>query len=319
MKNRPLPSELPIVGVVVTIWVLCVLTVHGYGTDQTLSNIIVSAVPDGLLAAGLTVCLLAGQIDLSIGSNLAFTGVVFATLEPHVGVVMAAAAGVLSGTGVGMVNAFLVTVVGVQSFVATLGTLLAVQGAAFVVSNGNPVEGTDLPLALRLSKPLFGPVTPSILLLVLVVGAAHLFVTRMRWGREIVAVGGNRAAAAAAGIPANWRVVLSFIISGTLAGIAGVELSAALESGSPLIGSTDLLTAAAGCFLGGVALTGGRGSVVSSVLAVIALSALATGLELSFINAAYQQVITGVVLMAVAAQGLATVVVRRRRSRAPAH
>jgi ribose transport system permease protein len=192
--------------------------------------------------------------------------------------------------------------------------LLLVQGLAFVVSNGEPVNSTDLSFSLDLTKQIAGPFTPSVLLLLAAVALVHFLVTRMGLGREIVAIGGNRSAAEAAGIPVRRRIMLCFVISGTIAGIAGAEQSAALLSGSPIVGSTDLLTAAAACFLGGVALTGGRGSAISSLLAVIALAALANGLELSFINAAYQQVITGVVLVAVAAPALAALVVRRRRA-----
>lgn len=291
----------------VLLWAGFGIFIDGYLTEPTASNVLSRSVTVGLLAAGLTICLLAGQIDLSIGSTLAASGVVLATVEPRQGLVLGIVAGILGGTAVGAINAFLVCVVQVNSFVATLGTLLLVKGAAFVVSGGTPLPISRVDAALRIADPIAGPISLRVIILVALVALASLFVTRTRWGRDIMAIGGHQAAAEAAGIPVRRRISLAFLISGTLAGISGVVLGISLASASPSSGGVELLTAAAAAFLGGVALTGGRGSVISSVLAVVALSSLGVGLELSFVHPAYQTIITGLILVAVAARTFAGV------------
>jgi ribose transport system permease protein len=273
------------------------LAIPGFIQESTFSNVLNRSVTNGILAVGLTLCLVAGQIDLSMASALALAGLVFAILQPDYGIAVGAIAGVLSGTLVGVLNAFLVTVVRVQPFIATLGTLLLARGAAFIVSRGQPITGTALDAALAMNRFVFGPLSYRVLVLLVVAVLGHVFLTRMIPGRDLLAIGGNRNAAVAAGVPVEWRLALVFLLSGTCAGLAGVELGIALMAGSPIIGDTNFLMAAAAAFLGGTALAGGRGSVVATVLATLVLSTLTAGLELSFIGAAYQRILTGIVLL----------------------
>ena len=278
---------------VVVLWLAFALAVEGFWSSAGIGTVLGRSVTDGLLVIGLTICLLGGQIDLSIGSVLALSGVVFSTLQPDYGLGSAALAGVLSGLGVGMVNAILVSILRLNSFIATLGTLLAARAVALVIADSAPVAGTDLDAALRMNELFLGPLSLRVLVLLAVLVPVWAFLSLTGVGREIVAAGGDAAAAEAAGVPVRRRLSLAFVLSGTIAGIAGVQQAISLLSASPVVGDTNLLTAAAAAFLGGVALTGGRGSVIAAVLAVVALASIATGLEFALVQSAYQQIIVG--------------------------
>jgi putative xylitol transport system permease protein len=292
-----LPFETPVAGLTLVLWLGFGLAINNYFGILTFSNIFGRSATDGLLVAGLTICLLGGQVDLSIGSTLALSGVVWALIDNQGSLWLGVVAGIGAGAGIGLVNAVLVCVVGVDAFVATLGTLLLAKGLAFFASSGQPVTATDIDAALWMNRNLFGFISPRVINFHAALLIAHLFITTTRWGRDIVAIGGNARAAAASGIPRIRRLTLAFCISGTLSGVAGVVLAISLLAGSPTIGDTDLLNAATAAFVAGVALSGGRGSVLGSGIAVIALSSLAAGLELSFIASGYQTAITGVILV----------------------
>ena len=122
------------------VWLFFDLSVTGWFTDTTFQGLLGRAVPIGILAAGFTVCLLSGRIDLSVGANFALSGVVFASLQPDVGLVPAILLAVAAGAFVGGINATLVAGLGIDSFIASLGTLLVCRGVAFVISDGRPGE-----------------------------------------------------------------------------------------------------------------------------------------------------------------------------------
>jgi ribose transport system permease protein len=286
-------DEARMAGLIAVLVVVFTIGVSGFFQEITFVNILNRATTTGLLAVGLTFCLVCREIDLSIGASMALAGVVLATLEPHTGLAVACAAGVGAGVVVGIVNLLLVNYVGVVSFVATLGTMLLARGVALVIAHGAPVPSNDFSAALRLAKPLFGPVTIPAIVLIVVAVLGHLLIVDTRYGRELVATGSDPRAATFAGVRVRARRNLAFVMCGACAGVAGVLLALSLGSGSPTVGDGDLLSAAAAAFVSGVALSGGRGSVLAAALAAVALSILAVGLQLWGVPDAYQQVITG--------------------------
>jgi ribose transport system permease protein len=248
----------------------------------------------GLVAMGLTAVILMGELDLSVASTLAVSGVVMASVpDIWLGIAAALAVGLL----IGAVNAFFVVKVGISSFIATLGMLFVLRGLAFVLSGEEPVRLTDIEAGIAFGRPLLGPVSPRILLFVLVVVALQVFVTRTRVGREFYAVGGNRQAARDAGIPVDRRILTGFMISGFVAALAGVVNTLELTAADPTAGSTVLLASFAAAIIGGVALTGGRGSIVGTLLGALALGIIQVGLTLSGVQVDIQQIFIGGVLL----------------------
>lgn len=248
----------------------------------------------GIVALGLTAVILMGELDLSVASTLAASGVVVAVI-PDLRIAIPAA--LLLGLVVGMINAFFIAVVGLASFIATLGMLFALSGFAFVLSNEAPVNLENQDAGILFSQPLFGPLTPRILLFLLVFVAIQIFVTRVKAGREFFAVGGNRQAAYDAGIPVKRRIFTGFLISGFVSSLAGVIYTLTLTTATPNAGSNVLLSSFAAAIIGGNYLKGGKGSIVGTLIGATALGVLQTMFLMSGIQVPVQNTLIGAILL----------------------
>lgn len=251
----------------------------------------------GIVALGLTAVILMGELDLSVASTLALSGVVMALIpDIWVGILAALATGLV----VGLINAFFVAVVGINSFIATLGSLFALRGIAFVLSDEAPVSLENKDAGIAFGMPLVGPITPRIIIFILVFIAIQLFVSRVRSGREFFAVGGNRQAAYDAGIPVKRRIFTGFMISGFVSALAGVINTLERTTADPTAGSTVLLASFAAAIIGGNYLKGGRGSIVGTLIGAASLGILQVALTLSGVQVPIQQIfIGGILLLAV--------------------
>ena len=248
----------------------------------------------GIVALGLTAVILMGELDLSVASTLALSGVVMA-LIPDIWLGIAAA--LATGLVVGVINAFFVAVVGINSFIATLGSLFALRGIAFVLSDEAPVSLANKDVGIAFGMPLVGPITPRIIIFILVFIAIQLFVSRIRSGREFFAVGGNRQAAYDAGIPVKRRIFTGFMISGFVSALAGVINTLERTTADPTAGSTVLLASFAAAIIGGNYLKGGRGSIVGTLIGAASLGILQVALTLSGVQVPVQQIFIGSILL----------------------
>lgn len=248
----------------------------------------------GLVAVGLTVVIIMGELDLSVASTVVLSGVVMAKMPTlFLGIVAALATGLV----VGAINAFFVVKVGINSFIATLGMLFVLSGLALVVSDAKPIPLQDISTAITFGLPFLGPITPRIVLFAIVFVLLLLFLTRVAAGRENYAVGGNRQAARDAGIPVNRRLFTGFMLCGFIAAMAGVIDTMERTAADPTSGSTILLSSIAAAIIGGVALTGGRGTIVGTLIGAFALAILEVGLTLSGVQVDIQQIFIGAVLL----------------------
>lgn len=247
----------------------------------------------GLVALGLTAVILMGELDLAVASTLAVAGVVMASID---NLALGITAALVAGLVIGAVNAFFVVVVGINSFIATLGMLFFLRGAAFVLSGEEPVRLANRDAGIAFGKPIIGELTPRMLLFVFAFVALHIFLTRVRAGREFYAVGGNREAAYDAGIPVRRRIFTGFMISGFVAALAGVVNTLERTAADPTAGSTVLLASFAAAIIGGVLLNGGRGSVFGTLLGAASLGTLQVALTLSGVQVDVQNIVIGSVL-----------------------
>jgi ribose transport system permease protein len=264
----------------------------------------------GLLAVAQTVVIICGALDISVGSMTGLASVASAmvftsTSSPWLGIGAALGLGLLCG----LVNGIVIVYGRVNPVVATLATLAAFKGVAQLISNGRAqgYTGADSIFNwLARGKILH---IPSLIWLVAVVAVAmHLLLKYSDLGRNIYAIGGNDRAARLAGINLNRYLIGVYMLTGFVAGIAGVVLTARTGSGQPVSGSEGLelqsITAAA---LGGAALAGGKGAISSTVLAVVILGTLTNGLTILGVNPFWQNVATGAVLVT-------AVVIQQQRS-----
>lgn len=276
-------------------------------------NILLDWGPVVLIAIGETYVIISGGIDLSVGANLGFSGVVAAyamkaLTAAHHGQAFTLTVGLLVcmgvGTGIGLLNAVLINKAKLVPFIATLATLGAAEGMSIVLTNGAPI-GSGPPNAILLSAPWIGPFSKPGVLVVVVVLVAGLFLHRARFGRYTFALGSNPFAARAAGINVQRHLMKVYGLSGMLAGMAGMFLYLRLGSGAPTSGAGAELDAIAAVVIGGASLAGGVGRMTGTVLGALILTTVTSGLIIIGVAPNWKQVVVAVLIAAaVSAQGL---------------
>ena len=258
-------------------------------------NILTAIAVTGILAAPGTMLLIAGQVDLSVGAATALCGVVLATVAPDVGIPVAVLCALLAGIAVGVINGALVTVIGVNSLIVTLGGLAAYRGTTFLIADGQTVVMADFQW-LGTARPFLNIPVPVILFAV--VATVILVVLRYTvYGRNVYAIGANPVAARLVGIRRRTVVFIAFVASGLAAALAGLVLTSQLSAAVPNAALGLELTVVTAIVLGGASLNGGRGSVVGTVLGLMIIGVLNNGLTLMNVSSYWQQVASGVLLI----------------------
>jgi ribose/xylose/arabinose/galactoside ABC-type transport system permease subunit len=270
-----------------------------------LLNIALSVSVIGILGVGMTAIILTGGIDLSVGSGVALNGVVVALAANAVGGPHSSALAVLAGLGAalavgaggGVFTGATVARLGVPPFLVTLALLSIERGLAFVLSSGQSLSG--LPPAIEWLGQGFLLGVPVPVWLTAVVFALGWFVlARTTWGRWVYAVGGNREAAWLAGIDTRAVIVWVYVANGLLVGLAGVVLAARLGAAVPDAGLGYELDVIAAVVVGGTALTGGRGSVLGTLIGATAIAILNNALNLANVDPYLQRIAVGLVILA---------------------
>lgn len=257
-----------------------------------------------LIAIGMTFVIVTGGIDLSVGSVAAMASVVAALASPH-GLVAGLVAGALAGAAVGLVNGLVITRLRVEPFVATLGTFLAARGLAQLISRQNAVSVDQEGSFTKLGQgDLLGLPIPVVITLV-ALGLGVVLMRFTRFGRYALSIGDNEDASRLMGFNISGVKLGVYILSGLLAGLAGVILASQFGAGQPVEGVGWELTAIAGVVVGGTLLTGGRGSLGNSMIGVILLGLIfnvlnfENGKGVISIDVFWQNVIRGVFLLVV--------------------
>lgn len=273
------------------------LVVPGYLSASTLGLGLDRAATIGLIAIGLTVLLIAGQIDLSGGAVFALAGIISVMLQREIGILPAALVGVLVGVVAGAINGALIVGLKVNSLVLTLATMLIFRSLAHWITNSQPVTGTDIMLSLALAEIYLEIFTIRSALFITLIVVLHIWLTRTIPGRNVFAVGSNPAAAKESGIASDRMVFLGFVFAGTLAGLAGVLQSLITNTGSPVFGSELTVAVIAAVVVGGTRLEGGRGSALGTLGGVLTIGSMTIAMEFQSIPAYVQQVVSGLILI----------------------
>jgi ribose transport system permease protein len=249
----------------------------------------------GIIAVPGTMLLVAGQFDLSVGSGTAFCGVVMASLMSDHGTFQAVLAALAAGLLIGALNGFLVTVVGVNALITTLGMLAVLRGLAQVLADGQTVSFGGFSW-LGSGRPLLDVPVPVDVLIILVVLAALLMRFTV-FGRSLYAIGSNPIAARLTGIRTRTVLMLAFIGSGLSVAVAGMIVSSQLGGASPTAGTGLELSVITAIILGGASLHGGKGTIVGTVVGLLVIAVLNNGLVLVGVSAFYQDVARGALLI----------------------
>jgi ribose transport system permease protein len=285
-----------ILGVLGICVVLSVMS-DAFLTIPNLLNVLRQAGLLFLIASGTTVVILAAGLDLSIGAVLGLSACLTAAAIKSSGMISAGlAAGLICGAAIGMLNGLMVTRLRLPPFIATYGMLWMVNGVTYWYMAGQTVYG--FPSAFRTlgSGYWLGIPVPVYLMVMCLVGGI-LFTRYTTYGHEVYAIGANSEAARLSGIPVRSRLLLVYVLSGTMAGLAGIVNLARLNSAEGGIGDPLLLPAIAAVLIGGTSLFGGVGSLSGTLIGAVVLTLILNGMNLLAVNANLQPLITGAIVV----------------------
>ncbi len=316
MVRRDTINELGIrAGFMLVVYLTFALQLPNYHTATGIAALLDGAVLIGTVSVGVGISMLAGEFDLSVGSLAALTGIIVVQAV-GLGVFPAMLVGVAFAAVIGALQGLAIGILGVNSLVFTIGSLIGLRGLAMVISGENsvtiPIDHLDE--IDFFTDRYFGIFSPLSLGMVAVFVLFGLFLRFTRWGREIYAIGGGRNEAKAAGVPLLRPMVIAFTCSGALAGLGGSVLSLRLGSATPLGFDTLLLSAATTCLIGGIALDGGRGNVIGIAIGLFTLRFFITGV--ASLGAPYyvQNLAAGALLILVIAGQIGFRALHRRRA-----
>jgi ribose transport system permease protein len=290
-------SQLAAAGALIVVFVFLSFASPVFLSADNLFNIGVQTSYTAVIAIGMTLVIITAGIDLSVGSVAALSGVVGVVLMANAGwpVVLAILGGILAGAICGLVNGLLVSVAGLNPFIATLGMLSVARGLVYIPTNAKAVFGTPDSFRL-LGQGVIGAIPIPIIVVAVVAVIGYVVLSRTKLGRYAYAMGSNREAARLSGIPIRRYLAVVYVISGALAGFGGMIASSQVASGQPNFGMGLELDAIAAAVIGGASLFGGQGTVVGTLIGAFLIALIRNGSVLLDVNIYYQQVIIGVVI-----------------------
>ncbi|MGI9165883.1 MAG: ABC transporter permease [Pyrinomonadaceae bacterium] len=291
--GRQLGTLSGLLGLVVALWAL---TPH-FLTISNLLNVAEQATIIAIIAVGMTFVIITAGIDLSVGSVLAFAGVVMASAL-HQGVPLPVALLVGLGIGLlcGLVNGLLITIGRLPPFIATLGMMSVARGTALMFTEGRPVSGFSEGFRSLATGEVLRIPTP-VIIMVVVYAIAYFVLARTKLGRYTYAIGGNEEAALLSGINVKLYKTLVYGLAGMLSGLAAILLTARLNSAQPIAGMNYELDAIAATVIGGTSLLGGEGTVVGTLIGALIMAVLRNGLNLLGVSSFIQQIVIGSVII----------------------
>lgn len=300
-----LQQLMALAGLLVIFAVFAIARPAVFPTYTNITAILFSTVVIGLLALGSTLVIITGGIDLSVGTGMALCAVMSATfivtwgLPVWLGILLA----ILFGGLIGLVNGINVAHLGLPPFIATLAMMLVVQGLALVVSHASPIyfDAKEHAGYLWLSTGQLIPGSGfpnAVLVLLFAAVIAYVLLNKTLVGRYDISIGSNEEATALSGINTKKWIMVIYAVAGLFTGLGGVMISARLGSAQPATGSGYELQAIAAVVIGGTSLSGGKGTIVGTIIGALIISVINNGLQIMSMPQEWQNVILGLVILA---------------------
>ncbi|HEX9973269.1 MAG TPA: ribose ABC transporter permease [bacterium] len=285
-----------LLGLMVLVIILWILTPY-FLTVSNLLNIAQQTAINAIIAVGMTFVIITAGIDLSVGSILAFSGVVLASvLHINLPAPIAIIIGFAVGLCCGLVNGLLITFGRLPPFISTLGMMSVARGAALMYSNGRPISGFSPSFRFLATGEVFHIPMPVIIMIFVYI-IAHFVLTKTKLGRYTYAIGGNEEAALLSGVNVKFNKAVVYGICGMLSGLAAVILTARLNSAQPIAGIMYELDAIAATVIGGTSLMGGEGTIIGTLIGAFIMGVLRNGLNLLGVSSFIQQIVIGSVII----------------------
>jgi len=273
-------------------------TTHAFLKSQNMFNVLRQISTNLYLACGMTMVIILGGIDLSVGSIIALSGCVAAACVVRYGLSIPVAlfAGILIGVVFGMFNGVIVSKTTIPAFIVTLATMNIARGLAYVYTGGSPVRVVSKQWQF-LGAGYIGIFPTPVIILVVILIVTGILMNNAKFGRYIYAVGGNVQAAQFSGISVTRVKFWVYTYSGLMAGIAGVVLASRMYSGQPTAGNGAEMDAIAAVVVGGTSMAGGSGKIGGTIIGALIIGFLNNGLNLMDVNSFWQYVVKGVVIL----------------------
>jgi ribose transport system permease protein len=265
-------------------------------TTRNFINLLLASSVMGIIAMFTTMLMVGGGLDLSVGSTVALVGVILSHSQYSLGIGGAVAVGLIAAVIIGLVNGFLVTRVGINPLITTLGMFSVVRGLAFVFSGGLTEPMFDAVFG-KLGRGFIGGIPVPVIVLIIVTIACVIIMKRTQYGRAMYSIGGNEKASFLAGLRVKRYQMWAYVLSALSAGVAGVLLTSQLGAGAPQAATGLEITVIAAVILGGTSLAGGKGTIVGTIIGVLILGTLTNGMILLGVSSYYQQIAQGAVLL----------------------
>ncbi|GAC1432088.1 MAG: ABC transporter permease [Ktedonobacteraceae bacterium] len=283
--------------VVLLLFFSIVLSGSGFLNPNNLLNIVRQTAIIAVMAVAVTFVISAAEIDLSIGSLAGLASVVTALAIQQYGILAGIAAGLLVGLIVGAINGLLVTRLGIPSFLVTLGMLSVAQGIAMWISQTAPIPILNDTFNNIFGSGQLGPIPSLVIWPIVFLVIGYIVLRKTTYGRQVLATGGNVTAARFSGVNTSRIKFLVFLVSGTVAGLAGMLYAGHLQSGRFTWGQGDELSVIAAVILGGTSLFGGAGTVIGSVFGALLIGLINNGLVLMGLDVSQQLIVRGVIII----------------------
>lgn len=291
-------SQLAAAGALIVVFIFLSFASDRFLTANNLFNIGTQTAVVAVIAIGVTLVIITAGIDLSVGSVAALSGVMGTLMMSGAGIPipLAILGGTLVGAGCGLVNGLLVSVAGLNPFIATLGMLSVARGVVYIVTDAQSVF--NLPDSFRLlgQGVIAGGIPIPVLVILVVAVAGYVVLARTKLGRYAYAMGSNLEAARLSGVPIRRYLTSVYVISGALAGFGGMIAMSRVASGQPNYGIGLELDVIAAAVIGGASLFGGQGTVLGTLIGAFLIALIRNGAVLLNVNTFYQQVIIGVII-----------------------
>lgn len=270
---------------------------EAFFTANNILNVLRQASLLFFLASGLTLVILTGGLDLSVGANIGLSACFAATVIKATGSpVLGTLTGLATGLAIGICNGLMVAKLRIPSFIATYGMLWVLHGITYYYMAGETIHGFP-PGFRQIGSGYFLGVPIPVYLMLAFLLAGTIFAQRTIWGQQIYAIGANPVAARLTGIPVDRRLILVYAFSGAMAGVASIVFLARLNSAEGDIGEAMTLPAIAAALIGGASLFGGVGSVFGTFIGALILTLVLNGMNLLAVNANWQPLVTGLIVI----------------------
>ncbi|SFD47134.1 ABC transporter permease [Clostridium uliginosum] len=296
IRNKNLSKYKSLIGLFILCIAISILTPR-FLSVSNITNVLTQVSVNAIIAIGMTFVILTGGIDLSVGSTLAISGALAASIINSNGnVFLAVIVAVAVGIVVGLINGMLISKGKIQAFIVTLASMTIFRGVTYVFTNGNPISGLTGSFN-SIGNLKVGILPLPVIITALMVAIAYYVLTQTRFGRYLYALGGNEDSARLSGINTDKIKTLVYVVSGIAAALSGVIITSRIGSASPNAGSGFELDAIAAVVIGGTSLAGGEGSVMGTIIGALIIGVLNNGLNLLNVSPFYQLIIKGIVIL----------------------